>query len=157
MPCSVGTGTAGALCQAQAQPELRAWWAQAQLCARVPLLSAAPWAAEARLPTAGPHNLAQEVRPSGSQSPAVFFFTHQGLGNDFGNLSEGDTVSSPLLLWERNLLNTNLKDKSGYCACAVTAFPRNLNGILLLFFLITYLNTYLQNSGFSLLRGEGRH
>jgi len=69
-------------------------------------------------------------------------------GNNFGNQSDQDTVSSLLLLLKRNILNTNLKDKSGYCACAVTAFQRNLNGI---FFFITYLNTYLQNSGFSLL------
>lgn len=101
--------------------------------------SAGPGAAGAEPPTEPPgmwpKDWNQRAPP---QSPAeclvLLHLTHQGLGNDFGNQSEGDTVSSPLLLVKRNLLNTNLKDKSGYCACAVTAFPRNLNGILFSFF-----------------------
>lgn len=113
------------------------------------------------LPKFGPRSETSGHRQSHplNERVVVLQLRHQGLGNGFGNQSEGDTVSSPLLLLKRNLLNTNLKDKSGYCACAVTAFPRNLNGILFLFFfLITYLNTYLHNSGFSLLGGgEGRH
>jgi len=105
-------------------------------------------------PMWGYQNLAQGVWTCGQprQSPTkrivLLEFKNMSRGNNFGNQSDQDTVSSLLLLLKRNILNTNLKDKSGYCACAVTAFQRNLNGI---FFFITYLNTYLQNSGFSLL------
>lgn len=68
-------------------------------------------------------------------------------------IGQNGIASSPLLLLKRDLLNTNLRDKSGYCACAATALQRNLNGIFSLCFIL-YLNTYLQNSGFSLLGGE---
>lgn len=73
-------------------------------------------------------------------------------------IGQNEIVSSPLLLLKRKLLNTNLKDKSGSCACAATALQRNLNGIFSLCFIL-HLSTYLQNSGFSLLGGgrEKRH
>lgn len=86
-------------------------------------------------PTWGYQNLALGVwtcgQPRQSPSECVFLLEprHKSVGNNFGNQSEQDIVFSPLLLLKRNILNTNLKDKSGYCACAVTAFQRNLNGI----------------------------
>lgn len=97
-------------------------------------------------PTWGYQNLAQGVWTTGQpwRSPIECIFLleleHKSLGNNFGNQSEWDTVSSPLLLLKRNVLNTNLKDKSGYCACAVTAFQRNLNGI---FFIFYYVPKYI--------------
>lgn len=106
-------------------------------------------------PTADYQNLALKAWTRG-QSPTECTFLLQlrqpSLGKRFGNPSERDMVSSPLLLLKRNILNTNSRDKSGSCACAATAFPRISMG---LFSFVMYLNTYLQNGGFSLPR-EGR-
>lgn len=109
------------------------------------------WTTYVRLPEFGPKSVRTHGQPRQSPTECIFLLElkHKSLRNNFGNQSERDTVSSPLLGLKRNILNTNLNDKSGYCACAVTAFQRNLNGIF--FYFITYLNTYLQNSGFSLL------
>lgn len=104
-----------------------------------------------RCPEFGPRSETQRAPPqSPTECVLLLHLKRQGLGNDFGNQSEGNRASLPLLLLQRNLLNTNLKDVSGYCACAGTAFPRNLNGISFLFYYVPkyiFTEQRLQSTG----------
>lgn len=107
-------------------------------------------------PTADYQNLALKAWTHG-QSPTECTFLLQlrqpSLGKYFGNPSEWDMVSSPLLFWKRNILNTNLRDKSGSCACAATAFARISMGFFLFF---CYVPKYIfTEQRFQSTGGEG--
>lgn len=104
-----------------------------------------------RLSEFGPRSVTTCARWRQSPTKCIFLLElkRKSLGNNFGNQSEQDTVSSPLLLLKRSILNRNRKDKSGYCACAVTAFQRNLNGIFFFYNVPKYIFTEqrLQSTG----------
>lgn len=112
-------------------------------CSSMVSVGGGTYTAYSRLPEFGPKRVnLWAVTPQS----ALFFFNSDS--RVWGNiLAIHHMVSSPLLLLKRNIFNTNLRDKSGSCACAATAFPRISMGF---FSFVMYLNTYLQNSGFSL-------
>lgn len=90
-----------------------------------------------RFPEFGPRSETQWAPPqSPTECVVLLHLKHQGLGNDFGNQSEGDRASSPLLLLKRNLLNTNLKDEKWLLCMCSNCLSKKSQWDFILFFIM---------------------